>query len=47
MATNEGRTSYELFYRIKPNMGHIRTFGWVVKVVLPSQALANLTTVQR
>jgi len=47
MVTNKGRTSYELFYRIKPNMGHIHTFRWVVKVVLPSQVLANLTTMQQ
>jgi len=46
-ATNEGRTPYELFYRVKSDVEHIRTFGCVVKVVLPSQMLANLTTVQR
>ena len=46
MATNEGRTPYELFYRVKSDMEHIRTFGCMVKVVLPSQTLANLMTVQ-
>jgi len=47
MATNKGRTPYELFYRVKLDMEHIRTFGCVVKVILPSQMLANLTTMQR
>jgi len=46
-ATNEGRTPYELFYRVKSDVEHIRTFGCMVKVVLPSQTLANLTAVQR
>jgi len=46
-ATNKGRTPYELFYRVKLDVEHIRTFGCVVKVVLPSQTLANLTTMQR
>jgi len=47
MAMNEGRTPYELFYRVKSDVEHICTFGCVVKVVLPSQTLANLTTMQR
>ena len=38
MATN---VPYELFYRIKPDMDHIRTFECMVKVVRPSQALGN------
>jgi len=46
MATNEGRTPYELFYRIKPNVEHIHTFRCAVKVVLSSQMLANLMAVQ-
>jgi len=45
--TNKGRTPYELFYRVKSEVEHIRIFGCMVKVVLPSQTLANLTTVQR
>ena len=45
--TNKGRTPYELFYRIKPNVGHIHTFRCMVKVVLPSQMLANLATMQQ
>ena len=45
-ATNEGRTPYELFYRVKSDVEHIRTFRCMVKVVLPSQTLANLTAVQ-
>ena len=45
-ATNKGRTPYELFYRVKSDMEHIHTFGCMVKVVLLSQTLANLTTVQ-
>ena len=32
---------YELFYRIKLDMEHIRTFKCMVKVVWPSQALGN------
>jgi len=32
---------YELFYRIKPDVEHIRTFECMVKVVQPSQALGN------
>ena len=44
--TNKGRTSYELFYRVKSDVEHIHTFRCMVKVVLPSQMLANLTTVQ-
>jgi len=32
---------YELFYRIKPDVEHIRTFECMVKVVWPSQALGN------
>jgi len=41
-ATNEGKTPYELFYRMKPDVGHARTFGCVVEVVLPSQTLGKL-----
>jgi len=41
-ATNEGRTPYERFYKMKPDVEHIRTFGCVVKVVLPSQTLGKL-----
>jgi len=32
---------YELFYRIKLDVEHIRTFECMVKVVWPSQALGN------
>jgi len=32
---NEGRTPYELFYKMKPDVDHIHTFGCVVKVILP------------
>jgi len=41
-ATNEGRTPYELFYKMKPDVEHIRAFRCVVKVVLPSQTLGKL-----
>jgi len=41
-ATNKGRTPYELFYKMKPDVEHIRAFGCVVKVVLPSQTLGKL-----
>jgi len=44
MVTNKGRTPYELFYRIKPNVEHIHTFRCAVKVILSSQVLANLMT---
>ena len=39
---NEGRTPYELFYKMKPDVEHIRTFRCVVKVILPSQMLGKL-----
>ena len=39
---NEGKTPYELFYKIKPDISPIRTFGCVVKVVLPSELLGKL-----
>jgi len=32
---------YELFYRIKLDMEHIRTFECMVKVIWPSQALGS------
>jgi len=41
-ATNEGKAPYELFYRMKPDVGHARTFGCVVEVILPSQTLGKL-----
>jgi len=41
-ATNEGRTPYELFYKMKLDVEHIRAFRCVVKVVLPSQTLGKL-----
>jgi len=40
--TNEGRTPYELFYKMKPDVEHIHAFRCVVKVVLPSQMLGKL-----
>jgi len=40
--TNEGRTPYELFYKMKLDVEHICAFGCVVKVVLPSQTLGKL-----
>jgi len=41
-ATNKGRTPYELFYKMKPDVEHIRAFRCIVKVVLPSQMLGKL-----
>jgi len=34
-ATNKGGTPYELFYKMKPDVEHICTFGSMVKVILP------------
>lgn len=39
---NDGRTPYEFFYNMIPDVGHIRTFGCVVRVVLPSETLGKL-----
>ena len=41
-AANEGKTPYELFYGMKPDVSHIRTFGCVVKVTLPLEKLGKL-----
>jgi hypothetical protein len=35
---NEGKSPYELFYGIKPDVAHLRTFGCVVKVALQRDA---------
>ena len=40
--TNEGKMPYELFYDMVPDVGHIRTFGCVVRVVLPAELLGKL-----
>jgi hypothetical protein len=42
MKANEGVTPYECFYRMKPDVGHIRTFGCAVRVTLPSETLEKL-----
>jgi len=34
-AASEGKTPFELFYDMIPDVGHIRTFGCVVRVALP------------
>jgi transposase InsO family protein len=39
---NDGKTPFELFYGMKPDVGHIRAFGCVAKVVLPSELLGKL-----
>ena len=39
---NEGKMPYELFHRMKSDVGHMRTFGCVVKVTLPSETLGKL-----
>ena len=41
-AANDGKTPYERFYGMKPDVGHIRTFGCVVKVTLPLEKLGKL-----
>jgi len=33
MATNKGKTPYELIYEMKLDVGHICTFGCVAKAV--------------
>ena len=39
---NDGITPYERFYGMKPDVGHIRTFGCIVRVTLPSEKLGKL-----
>ena len=41
-AANDGKTPYELFYGMKPNVSHIRPFGCITKVTLPSEKLKKL-----
>ena len=41
-ATNDGKTPYELFYGREPDVRHVRTFGCIVKVVLPNETLGKL-----
>ena len=40
--SNGDKRGYELFYRMKSDVGHVHTFIWVVRVVLLSQMLGNL-----
>lgn len=40
-AASEGQTHYELFPVMKPDVGHIRTFGCMVIVVLSNKALGK------
>ena len=42
MATNDRKTPYELFYGMKPDAGHVRTFGCIVKVILLNKMLGKL-----
>ena len=39
---NRGVMPYERFYGVKPDVGHIRTFGCIVRVTLPSEKLGKL-----
>ena len=39
---NDGITPYECFYGMKPDVRHIRTFGYIVHVTLPSEKLRKL-----
>ena len=39
---NEGVTPYECFSRMKPDVGHIRTFGCMVRATLPKETLGKL-----
>jgi len=39
---NDGKTPYEVFYNIKPNISHIRPFGCKTKITLPSEKLKKL-----
>ena len=36
---NDGIMPYEHFYGMKPDVGHIRTFGCIVCVTLPSELM--------
>jgi hypothetical protein len=38
---NDGITPYERFYGMKPDVGHIRAFGCIVRVMLPSEKLGK------
>ena len=38
---NGGITPYERFYRVKPDVGYVRTFGCIVRVTLPSEKLGK------
>ena len=44
---NDGMTPYERFYGMKLDVGHIRTFGCVVRVTLPREMLGKLMTAER
>jgi hypothetical protein len=39
---NSGKTPYELFHKIKPDVSHIRPFGCITKVALPTEKLGKL-----
>ena len=39
---NDGRTPFDLYYHIKPNVSYIRPFGCITKVTLPSENLGKL-----
>jgi len=41
-AANNGKTPYELFYNMKPDVSYIRPFGCATKVALPTEELGRL-----
>ena len=41
-SANDDKTPYELFYKMVPDVSHIRAFGCVVRVVLPRETLGKL-----
>ena len=40
--SNNGKTPFEVFYGMKPNVDHIRRFGCITKVTLPAEKLKKL-----
>ena len=41
-SANKGRMPYQLFYDMIPDVSHIRTFGFIVRVALPAEKLGKL-----
>ena len=39
---NEGVAPYGCFYGLKPDVGHIRAIGYIMRVTLPRETLGKL-----